>query len=544
MSEGENTKREPKPAGKTGGLLQSTAVVGSMTLLSRVMGLVRDMVYARFFGAGLVMDAFFVAFKIPNIFRRFFAEGAFSQAFVPVFAEYDQTRSDAETKDLAGKVAGTLGLVLFVFTAIGVVAAPVLISLFGAGWVFSEAPENADKFALATDMLRWTFPYLFFISLTALAGGILNTYKKFAAPAFAPVLLNFVLIGFAAFVAPYSDRPGIVLAMGVFLAGLLQLLFMLPFLRGVGMLGVPRWGWRDPGVRRIAGLMAPALFGSSVAQISILFDTMIATFLVTGSVSWLYFSDRLMEFPLGVFGIALATVVLPSLSRQFSDEAMEGFSETLDWALRLVAVIATPAAVGLFVLAGPAIATIFYGRLFDAQAVEMARLSLMAYSFGLVGFTLVKVLVPGYFARQDTKTPVKVGLVAFAANLVLNIGLVLFWLNNDLPGPHTALAAATALSAFLNAYLLFRGLQRASVLHLQPGWRRLLIQLLVANAIMAMLLVEFVPPLKAWFEAGALTRCWWLALCVAGGGVAYVGSLLATGVRIADLRIKSAGHSL
>ena len=524
---------------KAGGLLQSTAVVGAMTLLSRVLGLVRDVVYARFFGAGLIMDAFFVAFKIPNIFRRFFAEGAFSQAFVPVFAEYDETRSKEEVKTLVNNVAGTLGFVLFIFTAIGVVAAPVLISLFGMGWLFSPAPESADKFQLATDMLRFTFPYLFFISLTALAGGILNTYQKFAAPAFAPVLLNIVLIVVAAYVAPYSSNPGVTLAVGVFIAGLVQLIFMLPFLRGVGVLGMPRWGWHDEGVRRIVKLMAPAIFGSSVAQISILFDTMIATFLVTGSVSWLYFSDRLMEFPLGVFGIALATVVLPSLSRQYSADSMTGFSNTLDWALRLVAVIAAPAAVGLFVLAGPAIATIFYGRLFDAEAVDMARLSLMAYSSGLLGFTLVKVLVPGYFSRQDTKTPVKVGLIAFAANLILNIALVVPWVRGGYAGPHTALALATALSAFLNAFLLYKGLRKAGVLKPLAGWGRLLLRIVAANGVMAMLLLEFSPPLSAWYEVGALTRCWWLAVAVTAGGLAYLATLFATGFRMSDVRIKS-----
>lgn len=541
VSEADNSKQG---AEKAGGVFKSTLVVGSITLLSRVLGLARDMVYARFFGAGLVMDAFFVAFKIPNIFRRFFAEGAFSQAFVPVFAEYEDQRSHEELQSLANNVAGTLGIILFVFTALGVIASPILISMFGMGWLFSSAPDSADKFALSADMLRFTFPYLFFISLTALAGGILNTYKKFAAPAFAPVLLNVVLIGFSIYIAPYSSNPGIVLAVGVFVAGLAQLLFMLPFLRGIQLLGMPRWGWHDPGVRRIVKLMAPALFGSSVAQISILFDTMIATFLITGSVSWLYFSDRLMEFPLGVFGIALATVVLPNLSRHFSGDSMDEFSHTLDWALRLVAVISTPAAVGLFVLAGPAIATIFYGRLFDIEAVEMARMSLMAYSFGLVGFTLVKILVPGYFSRQDAKTPVKVGLVALAANLVLNLILVSLWLENDFPGPHTALAVATALSALLNAFLLFRGLRSAGVLHLLPGWWRLLLRLLLANAVMAMLLIEFAPPLSEWYEVSAATRAWWLGVLVLGGAVAYLAALFAIGVRISDLRIKSPSHSL
>ena len=268
---------------KVSRLLKSTAVVGGMTLVSRVLGLVRDMVFSRFFGADATMDAFFVAFKIPNIFRRFFAEGAFSQSFVPVFAEYDETRSEREVRELAGRVAGTLGLVLFFFTLLGVVAAPVFISIAGAGWLLNpRMADSATKFDLAVDMLRFTFPYLLFVSLTALAGGILNTYKRFAVAAFVPALLNVVLITFAAFIAPNYERPGVVLAMGVFVAGIVQLLCMLPSLAQARMLVWPRWGWRDPGVRRITKLMVPAIFGSSVAQINILFDTLLASFLVTG----------------------------------------------------------------------------------------------------------------------------------------------------------------------------------------------------------------------------------------------------------------------
>jgi len=547
-AEPSNDKQPVSGDSKSPRMLRSTAVVSSMTLVSRVLGLVRDIVFARFFGATLIMDAFFVAFKIPNIFRRFFAEGAFSQAFVPVFAEYDETRPKEDVQRLVSHVAGTLGIVLFVFTAIGVIAAPVVIALFGAGWVASPTAENTEKYDLAVDMLRFTFPYLFFISLTALAGGILNTYQRFAAPAFAPVLLNVVLISFAAFVAPYSGNPGIILAVGVFVAGLVQLLFMVPFLRQVGTFGMPRWGWQDPGVRKITKLMLPAIFGSSVAQISILFDTLIASFLATGSISWLYFSDRLMEFPLGVFGIALATVILPNLSRQYSGDTQNNggakFSHTLDWALRLVALIATPAAVGLFVLAGPALATIFYGGLFNANDVEMARLSLMAYSFGLVGFTLVKVLVPGYFSRQDTKTPVKVGLVAFAVNLVLNVVLVVPWVQGGYAGPHAALAIATSLGAFVNAWLLYRGLRRAGVLTPLPGWGRLLLQITVATALMALLLREFLPPMSAWLEATLWVRCGWLTVAVVAGFAIYVAALGAMGVRPAQLRINSAGHSL
>jgi putative peptidoglycan lipid II flippase len=533
------SENKPKPPPATGRLLKSTSVVAAMTLLSRVLGLVRDIVFARFFGAGIVMDAFFVAFKIPNIFRRFFAEGAFSQSFVPVFAEYDEKQSHEEVQDLVDRVAGTLGLALFVVTATGVVAAPLLIALFGMGWLWSPVPEDAEKFTLAVDMLRLTFPYLLFISLTALAGSILNTHRRFAAPAFAPVLLNVVLISFAAFVAPYYSRPGIALAAGVFTAGIVQLLFMLPFLARIKVLPFPRWGPGHPGVKKIMRLMVPAIFGSSVAQINILFDTLIASFLVTGSISWLYYSDRLMEFPLGVFGVALATVILPNLSRQHSTNSEQQFSATLDWAMRLTVVIALPATIGLFILAGPLLATIFYGGRFDVGDVDMAIPSLQAYAFGLTGFIFVKVLAPGFFARQDTRTPVRIGIIALIANMMLNVAIVVPWVRSGAAAPHAGLAAATALSAFLNAGLLWRGLRKDRVWLPRPGWPRFLLQVGVASAVMGMLLYTFVDPVASWLQVDVWTRCLWLAVSVIGGALAYFGALLASGLRPSMLRLAS-----
>jgi putative peptidoglycan lipid II flippase len=525
-------------------LLKSTSVVGGMTLLSRILGLARDIVFARFFGAGIVMDAFFVAFKIPNIFRRFFAEGAFSQAFVPVFAEYDEKHSRAEVKELVDRVTGTLGFILLVMTVVGVIAAPALISVFGMGWLWSPVPENADKFALAVDMLRLTFPYLFFVSLVALGGGILNTYHRFAAPAFAPVLLNVILISFAAFVAPYYSRPGIALAAGVFVAGLVQLLFLLPFLGQMKFLPRPRWGGAHPGVRKIGRLMVPAIFGSSVAQINILFDTLIASFLVTGSISWLYYSDRLMEFPLGVFGVALATVILPNLSRQHAAESPQAFSSMLDWAMRLTVLIALPATIGLFMLAGPLLTTIFYGGQFDAEDVGMAVPSLMAYSVGLTGFIFVKVLAPGFFARQDTRTPVRIGIIALVVNMVLNILIVVPWVRSGWAAPHAGLAIATSCSAFLNAGLLWLQLRRDGVWCPQPGWGRFLLQVAVACGVMTMMLDRFVAPLAGWIEAGTWVRCLWLALAVTGGAGIYVAILLTVGLRPAALRMTSSDTSV
>jgi len=504
-------------------MLKSTATVSGMTLLSRILGFVRDMVVARIFGAGMATDAFFVAFKIPNFMRRLFAEGAFSQSFVPVLSEYKTQREHDETKRLADDVAGTFGAVLLLITIIGVLAAPVLIAIFAPGFI-----DEPGKYDLATDMLRFTFPYIFFISLTAFAGGILNTYGRFGVPAFTPVLLNLVLISCALWLAPKMDEPIMALAWGVFFAGMAQLLFQLPFLAKLKLLPRPRFNRKSEGVQKIKALMIPAIFGSSVAQINLLLDTLIASFLVTGSVTWLYFSDRLVEFPLGVFGIALATVILPNLSRQHAAASTEAFSRTLDWALRWVLIVGTPAMVGLFLLAGPMLTTLFQYGEFSPHDVEMATRSLMAYSIGLMGFILVKVLAPGFYARQDTKTPVKIGIIAMVSNMVMNLILVF-------PLAHAGLALATSLSAFLNAFLLFRVLRREGVYNPEAGWMKLMMQVLLANLVMAALLWWGAGDLQAWFAWSGWQRAMQLLLWIAAGAVLYFAVLLLSGVKFRQL---------
>ena len=520
----------------SGRLFKSTAVVSGMTMISRLLGFVRDMVIARIFGAGMGTDAFFVAFKIPNFLRRLFAEGAFSQAFVPVLSEYRTSRDHEEVRQLTRKVAGTLGGILFMVTLAGVIAAPLLIMLFAPGFIGEQ-----EKFDLASGMLRVTFPYLLFISLTALAGGVLNSYGRFGIPAFTPVLLNISMIGVAIWLAPHMEQPVTALAWGVFIAGVAQLLFQLPFLARLRLLGWPRWDWRDSGVKRIIQLMLPAIFGSSVAQINLLFDTLLASLLVTGSVSWLYYSDRLVEFPLGVFGIALATVILPSLSRQHASQSPEQFSHTLDWALRWVVVVGTPCSVGLFILAGPMLATLFQYGAFGAVDVRMASLSLMAYALGLLGFILVKVLAPGYYARQDTRTPVRIGVIAMLANMLLNVLFVvpLVWL--EIPGPHTGLALATACSAFLNAGLLLRGLRAEGVFRARPGWGRLLLQVLLANLVLALVVLLTAGNLAEWLSWGWLERVTRLVFSIASGALAYGAMLWLLGIRPAQLLERRAG---
>ena len=497
-----------------------------MTFLSRILGFARDVVLAKTFGADAATDAFFVAFKIPNFLRRLFAEGSFSQAFVPVFADYKENRDKTELKALVDQVAGTFGAILFLITLVGVIAAPILIMLFGPGFI-----DEPEKYDLAVEMLRITYPYLFFIALTAFSGGILNSMGHFGVPAFTPVLLNICLIGAALWLSPMMDKPVVALAWGVFAAGVVQLLFQLPFLARIGLLPRPRWAWKSDGVQRIFKLMLPAIFGSSVVQINLLFDTLIASFLVTGSISWLYYSDRLVEFPLGVFGIALATVILPKLSRDHARSSAETFSNTLDWALRLVVVIGTPAAVGLITLSGPLITALFYGGEFGQFDVEMARLSLMAYSLGLMGFILVKVLAPGFFAREDTKTPVKIGITAMIVNMVLNVLFVVPLVMIDFKGTHVGLALATAGSAFLNAGLLYYALKKKGIYQLGKGWWLLLLRVVIAAAAMATVLLWFVPVLERWYEWSFGYRMGQLLMWVGAGMAVYFLCLLLLGLK-------------
>jgi len=501
-----------------------------MTMISRILGFVRDVVIARLFGADAATDAFFVAFKIPNFLRRLFAEGAFSLAFVPVLTDYKENKTDAELKELVDRVAGTFGVILFAVTAVGVISAPILVMIFGPGFL-----DEPSKYNLAVEMLRVTFPYLFFIALTAFAGGILNTFGRFAVPAFTPVLLNICLIAAALWLSPEFEQPIIALSIGVFVAGVAQLAFQIPFLHRLGLLPKPKWGWQHEGVQKIKKLMIPAIFGSSVAQINLLLDTLIASFLITGSISWLYYSDRLVEFPLGVFGIALATVILPKLSKDYATTSTDMFSHTLDWALRLVWVIAVPAAIGLAVLAAPMLATLFYGGEFTEHDIYMSSLSLMAYALGLLGFILVKVLAPGYYARQDTKTPVKIGIKAMVANMVLNISFVVPLVLLNVNGTHAGLALATACSAFLNAWWLYQGLKKDGIYRPRPGWSIHLLRIAIASIIMGGGLYYFSEPISQWIQWSAIERVLHLMKWLFFGIVCYFGTLQLSGMNLKAL---------
>jgi len=518
------------------GFLRSTAIVGLTTLLSRITGLIRDIVYASAVPA-VALEVFVLANQIPNLLRRLFAEGAFSQAFVPVVAEYQAKRSEKDVRELVNAVAGTLGGVLAVVSILGVIVAPAIVFVCAPGF----RAKGEGQFALAVEMLRWTFPYLLFVSLTALAAGVLNTYRKFALPAFAPVVLNVVMIVFAAFLAPYFDRPVLALAIGIFVGGILQLAIQVPALISLRVLGMPRWNWQHEAVRRIARLLGPAILGSSMGQLSIVLSTGIASLLADGSMTWLYFADRLVEFPLGVFSIALATVILPSLSAHHSQESPAEFSATLAWGVRLVSVIVIPASVALFAIAGPLTIAIYHRKEFTAFDVEMTRLALMAFSMALLGWSLIKVLAPGYYARQNTRTPVRIAMWALGVTMILNVLLVAVLAATgrlQAQGTHALLALTNGVGALLNAAWLYRGLVRDRILQPERGAAGLIARIVVASGLMGGFLWWAGGDAQRWLAAGTLQRVAWLSGLVAGGALVYFVSLWLFGARASQFRLQ------
>lgn len=503
-------------------MLKSTGLVGGLTLVSRLLGFARDVIIAGFFGANAGTDAFFVAFKIPNFLRRLFAEGAFAQAFVPVLASVREQRSQTAPREFIARVTGSFALVLSLLTGFGMLAAPLLIWLFAPG--FHDHPE---QYSLSVGLLRITFPYLLFICLTALAGGILNTWQHFAVPAFTPVLLNLSMIAATLWLAPQLDPPILALGWGVCAAGALQLAFQLPALHRLGLLPRPRIDFADAQVRRVLRLMVPALFGASVSQLNLLINTLLASLLATGSISWLYYSDRLVEFPLGIFGVGLGTVILPHLSRSQARRDPEEFSRSLDWALRWLLAIGLPATLGLILLAEPLMFTLFQYDQFSPDDARMAARSLMAYGIGLMGFLGVKVLVPGFSAREDLSTPARFGVYAVGVNLVSSVLLALVLAP---PGwPHAGLALAASLAALVNAGLLLARLYTLRVYRPQGGFRAFLLRVLLANLALGAWLCLATG--RAWTDLSASDRLIRLAGWIGAGMIAYALTLALTGLR-------------
>ncbi|MBF8652456.1 murein biosynthesis integral membrane protein MurJ [Pseudomonas putida] len=500
-------------------LLKSLAAVSSITMISRVLGFVRDTILARIFGAGVATDAFFIAFKLPNLLRRIFAEGAFSQAFVPILAEYKSQQGEEATRTFVAYVSGLLTLVLAVVTGIGILAAPWVVWATAPGFV-----DNAEKYQLTTDLLRVTFPYILLISLSSLVGAILNTWNRFSVPAFTPTLLNVAMIVFAVLLTPYFNPPIMALAWGVLAGGLAQLLYQLPALKRIGMLVLPRLNLKDAGVWRVLKQMIPAILGVSVSQISLIINTIFASFLVAGSVSWMYYADRLMELPSGVLGVALGTILLPTLAKTYANKDREEYSRILDWGLRLCFLLVLPCTLGLAILAEPLTVALFqYGK-FSATDAAMTQQALIAYSVGLLAIIMVKVLAPGFYAQQNIRTPVKIAVFTLVCTQLFNLVLI---------GPlaHAGLALAISLGACLNAGLLFWKLRTQQLFQPQPGWAVFLLKLVLAAGLMSGVLMAGMHYLPAWVEGNMLERLMRLMALIMAGVVTYFGCLYLCGFR-------------
>ena len=503
-------------------LLKSLAAVSSMTMVSRVLGFVRDAIIARIFGAGMMTDAFFVAFKLPNLLRRIFAEGAFSQAFVPILAEYKSQQGDEATKTFIAYISGLLTLVLALVSVLGIIAAPIIIWLTAPG--FTDTP---DKFAITSSLLRITFPYIFFISLASLAGAILNTWNRFSVPAFAPTLLNISMILFSLFATPYFNPPVLALAWAVIVGGILQLLYQLPHLKKIGMLVLPCVNLRDTGVWRVLKLMGPAILGVSVSQISLIINTIFASFLISGSVSWMYYADRLMELPSGVLGVALGTILLPSLAKSVANGDSVEYSRLMDWGLRLSLLLALPCAVALGILSKPLIVSLFQYGQFSSYDASMTQRALIAYSVGLAGLIIVKVLAPGFYSRQDIKTPVRIAIATLILTQLMNLLFIV-------PLQHAGLSLSIGLAACINAALLFWQLRKQNIYSPQPGWFLFIIKLIIAVVVMSLVLLLIMYIIPTWDSGNMVIRLCRLMMIVIAGIIAYFGSLFMLGFRMAN----------
>lgn len=516
-------------------LLKAASTVSLLTLASRVTGLARDLLMASIFGANALTDAFNVAFRIPNLFRRLFAEGAFSQAFVPVLATTRTQQGDDATRTLIAAVATALAWVLLIVCVAGVLGAPALVWALASG--LRQTPEAYDAAVLMT---RWMFPYIGFMSMVALSAGILNTWKHFAVPAASPVLLNLCMIGAAWLGAPQLEARGIqpiyAMAAGVMLGGVLQLVVQIPALARLGLL--PRigvtWGrvrsaWADPGVRRVLTLMGPILLGVGVAQISLMINTQIASYLTPGSVTWLFYADRLMEFPTALLGVALGVVLTPQLTAAKAAGDAQKYSAMLDWGLRIVVLLAVPCAVALLTFSTPLVATLFHhGKLADSDVGQIA-VALSGYGAGLIGLVAIKVLAPGYYASQDVRTPVKIAIAVLVITQLLNIALVPFI-------AHAGLALSIGLGALINAVWLLVGLLRRGSFKPQPGWGKFVLQVVAASALLAVLLVWSSQHFD-WIamRAQSLQRVGLLAALMAASAVLYFGALWAAGLKLRQM---------
>ncbi|MDT9587318.1 MAG: murein biosynthesis integral membrane protein MurJ [Candidatus Arsenophonus melophagi] len=503
-------------------LLKSLVAISSMTIFSRILGFIRDAIIARYFGAASETDAFFVAFRLPNLLRRIFAEGAFSQSFVPILVGYKNQQNNEATRTFIAYVSGFLTLILAIVTLAGILAAPWIIYITAPGFI-----STPDKFDLTIRLLQITFPYIFLISLVSFCGAILNSWNFFSVPAFVPTLLNISMIMSVLLLAPYCKPPVIALAWGVFVGGILQLLYQLPFLKKIGMLVLPRLSLYNRGLWRVMRLMCPAILGVSVSQISLILNTIFASFLQSGSVSWMYYADRLMELPAGVLGAALGTILLPSLAKSFSTSDHQEYQRIMDWGLRICFLLSLPCAIVLAMLAQPVTVSLFQYGNFTAYDTVMTQRALIAYCFGLIGLIVVKVLVPGFYSRQNIKTPVKIAIITLFLTQLMNLAFI---------GPfkHTGLALSIGLAACFHALMLYWQLRRQEIFVPLSGWGKFFLKLIAALIVMVTILLMLLNVMPPWDQGNMLMRMIRLLFMIFICAISYFTTLFVFGFRLQD----------
>ncbi|MGN1392707.1 MAG: murein biosynthesis integral membrane protein MurJ [Succinivibrionaceae bacterium] len=518
-------------------LLRSGIITSCATFASRILGLIRDIFIANLLGAGVSADVFFFANRIPNFLRRLFAEGAFSQAFIPIMAEFRANKTEGELKDFVSCSVGTLAVIVFLVTVTGMIGSAVVTAIFGWGWFmdYMNNEPDGEKFLQASFLLRITLPYLFFITLTAISGSILNTYGKFLVPAITPCLLNISMIASCLFIAPFTIDPNTALAIGVCLGGVTQFLFQIPFLYKLGMLVKPRFNWNHEGVKKIKTLMLPAIFGVSVSQLNLLINTMLASFLATGAISYLYYSDRLLEFPIGIFAVAISTVILPVLSKVNIEGDNKSYSETMDWGVKLVLILGIPAMCGMIMLREPIIRVLFLRGEFTVDNAMCSSYSLIASVSGLWSIMLSRVLIPGYNAKFDTKTPVKYGLITMSSNMIFNLILV-YPLEKYYGIGYIGLALSTALASFVNVTLLLRGLHQRNIYSINKKTIKFIIKVILSGLLMSIILYlikkQMNSSMQYWADLSFIRSCIYLFLLIGFGGMVYLVSLTVFGINL------------
>ncbi|MDC3386243.1 murein biosynthesis integral membrane protein MurJ [Gammaproteobacteria bacterium] len=507
--------------------LRNTLIVSSFTMISRIFGYIRDAAIFIFISnSSGALDAFFVAFRIPNFFRRIFGEGALSTAYVPVLSDYKNNAKGNDAKEFINSSITYLCLILLIISIVGVAITPILIYLIAPGFVYAES----GQYELSYSLLRITFPFMFFICLTAVLSSILNCYEKFSMPAFTPVIVNITLILSILFFSDNFDEPVYALAWGLIFGGFIQVVFLLYPLIKMGLFPKISFNKKHPGIKKIKELMLPMILGSSVTQINLIFDTIIASFLITGSIGWLYMSDRFIELPLALFGISIATVLLPKLSEYYNKSDCRSYNATFNWGLKIGIIISLPTSIGLILLAEPILITLLQYREFSVHDVNMTAIGMIAFAIGLPGMIGAKILITNFYSRKNTKYPVRAAVIAVICNFLLNIIFVIYLIKSEFDGAHAGLALATSISAYINFFLLFKTALKTKIIEIDLSIKKIFIKSMIASIIMATFILYFDLNLNTWINLNLVGRLSNLFFIITSSIILYLVLLVMFGI--------------